>query len=221
MPNLAWTWTTLIAALQAWPRATSQAFIDSLPTIVGLGERRLWRDLNLEEYDKTDETISTAIGNRLVAKPADVIQLRTVGVLTAGSFGFLELRSYEFCRIYSPLVSAQGAPLYYAELNATQIYVVPTPQAVLSMSYRYVAPPSETLSSSAPNTATWLSRAVPDALFVACMMEAEAYLKADDRYGDFQSRYYQELIPVARLELRGSMRSGDYQPLRPAAAVAG
>jgi len=221
MPNLAWTWNTLIAALQAWPRATSQAFIDQLPIIVGLGERRLWRDLNLEEYDKTDETISTAIGNRIVAKPADVIQLRTIGILVASSYDILELRSFEFCRMYAPVTATQSTPKYYAELSQNAIYVVPTPAAVLTMSYRYIAPPSETLSSSSPNAATWLSRAVPEALFTACLMESEQYLKADDRYADMQQRYYQEQLPVARLELRGSLRRGDYSPLAPAAQLAG
>lgn len=228
MPNLAWTWTTLIEALQKWPRNTSTTYIAQLPIIVGLGERRLWRELNLELLDVVDININMTTGTREVDKPADVLQLRTVGFyLPVGEgeeaqpeFRDLEKRSYEFCLLYQRNALTQGVPKYYAELATDQVYVVPTPDLDYLMHYRYIGAPPETLSSSAPNTATWISRTVPDALFSACLMEADHYLKADDRYGDMKSKYYEELLPTARAELRQSIRTGDYAPLKPAAAVA-
>lgn len=230
MPSLAWTWTTLLEKLQKWPRATSTEFLDQCPTLIGLGERRLWRELNVEEYDKTDESISMTTGTREVPKPADVIQLRTPGFFvqtvledesTEDDFDFLELRSFEFCRMYAPRASVQGKPVYYCELDSGRIYVVPTPDEDYPMQYRYIGVPTETLSPDAPSGSSWLARVAPDALFAACLMEAEHYLKADDRYGDMQTKYYQELLPTVRLELRGSIRAGDYSPLKPAAQLAG
>jgi uncharacterized protein YeaO (DUF488 family) len=58
---------------------------------------------------------------------------------------------------------------------------------------------------------------VPDALFAACLMEAEHYTQADDRYADFKTKYYEELLPAARYELRQLQRAGDYSPFSPAA----
>lgn len=230
MPNLAWTWDTLIAALQAWPRNASAAFVAQLPIIVGLGERRVWRELNLEEYDKRSTNLAMVTGVREVAKPTDVIQLRSVAFIVETTdeeenvfedYRFLEQRSFEFCMLYAPRSSVQGEPIYYTELESGRILVVPTPDQDYPMAYRYISPPAESLSSSAPTVGTWLSRSVPDALFVACLMEGEHYLKADDRYADMRSKYYDELLPVARLELRGSMRSGDYSPMKPAAQLTG
>jgi hypothetical protein len=51
-------------------------------------------------------------------------------------------------------------------------------------------------------------------------MEAEHYLKADDRYEDMKKKYYEELLPVARAELRQSIRRGDYNPFQRSASGA-
>jgi hypothetical protein len=222
MPNLAWTYATLIQALQDWEVHSSVKFLANIPNIVGLGERRLWGDLNVEEYDKTDKTtVQMAIGTRAVAKPADVIQVRTAGYYTAaGKFAYLEERSSEYCQLFAPDVTVQGAPQYYHELSFDHIEVVPTPDVAYQVYYRYIGSPPESLSSNTPNTTSWLSRAGPDALFAACLMEAEHFIKADDRYADYKNKYEQELLPRLRAELRKSIRGGDYSPMKAAAATA-
>jgi len=40
MPNLTWTYASLLDALQKWPVNSSAAYQAQLPTIIGLGERR-------------------------------------------------------------------------------------------------------------------------------------------------------------------------------------
>jgi hypothetical protein len=77
--------------------------------------------------------------------------------------------------------------------------------------------PTDMLDPSTPNATSWLSVRVPDALFAAVLMEAEHYMQADDRYGDYKTKYYEELLPGARAELRQMQRSGDYSPFEPAA----
>ena len=220
MPNLAWTYNTLVAALQAWPVDTDAAYIADLDRIIGLGEVRLVRDLNLEIFDREDSSVSTAAGTRETNKPASSVQIRSVGIIVAGAYVPLEQRSRDFCRMYAPTVATQGVPQYYAELSSSQIYLVPTPNAIYPVHYRHIARPTDSLSSSTPTAASWLSTNVPDALFAACLMEAEHYLKADDRYGDMKTKYYEELLPVARAELRQSIRRGDYNPFQPAARSA-
>lgn len=219
MPTLGWTYTTLSQALQDWPVHTSALYLANIGNLIGLGERRLWGDLNLEEYDKDDTTsVQMAIGNRIVAKPTDVIQVRNAAYTLAGSYTPLEPRSLDYCKFFSP-VAANAPPQFYAELNYQQIYVVPTPDAAYQMLYHYLGTPAETLSAQAPNATTWLSRAGPDALLSACLAEAEHFVKADDRYKDHIDKYANELLPRLRAELRRSIRAGDPGPIRAAPTI--
>lgn len=213
MANIAWTWDSLMAALQSWPTDEDEDYVAELPTIIDLGELRLIRDLNVELFDRTDSTQSTVIGTREVDKPTTCITMRDVGIIVAGAYTPLEKRSLEWCRMYSPVATVQDVPLYWAEKSEAQILLVPTPAAVYVVDQHIVARPTDGLAESTPTQTSWLSRTAPDALFAACLMEAEHFLKADDRYADFASKYFKELLPVARLELRDSIRRGDASPL--------
>lgn len=222
MPNLAWTYNTLFQALQDWPVHSSDIYLTNLPNIIALGERRLWGDLNIEEYDKTDKTtIQMVQGTRTVLKPTDVIQVRTAAYISStGQFVYLQKRSSEYCQMYSPDPTVQGPPQFFHELSYNTLEVVPTPDQPYQMYYRYIGAPLETLTPTPGNQTTWLSRAGPDALLAACLAEAEHFIKADDRYTDFITKYQQELLPRLRNEVRNSIRSGDYAPFKPAATAA-
>lgn len=219
MPNIAFTYNTLIAALQEWPVHKNPRYLAYLPTLVGLGERRLWGDLNIEELDVTDKTsVQASIGQNNVGKPANVIQVRMAGWLVAGKYKDMELRSMDYCQNFSN--GPPGLPLYYAEVDPATIFVSPTPDVAYQAVYRMIAAPTDVLSPTSPMTTTWLSRAAPDALLSACLAEAEQFIKADDRYQDYIGKYTNELLPRLRAELRNSIRRGDRSPLMPSASVA-
>ena len=88
---------------------------------------------------------------------------------------------------------------------------------IISGKIDMMARPATSLDPDDPNATSWLSTRVPDALFAACLMESEHYTQADDRYGDYKTKYYEELLPAARFELRELRRNGDYSPFEPAA----
>lgn len=247
MPTLSYTWTTLRAALQAWPHSSNADYVANLDHIIGAGELRLVRDLNLEIFDHSTTLVVDA-GERLIQKPGNLIATRSLRVgpetfyliteeedvvgLEDGSGGILlesavdaadtrtaplEQRSWDWCQEFAPDPVQTGRPRYFNELNDTQWEVVPTADQRYGVLCRYVRRPTDLLSSSEPNATSWFSRAVPDALFAACLMEAEHFLKADDRYDDFAKKYHNELLPIARAELRDMIRAGNYQPVRAAA----
>jgi hypothetical protein len=159
-------------------------------------------------------------GTREVPKPANILAARSlhlnVGASAAVPYKYLKMRSYDFCISMYPSVAVadRAEPEMYAELNETQWYVVPSPLAGGFITVRYTARP---VGLTSANQTSWLGTYVPDALFAACLMESEHFLKADDRYGDQKAKYYEELIPSTRLELRKLMRTGDYSPYKPAA----
>jgi hypothetical protein len=213
MANITWTYTSILAALQSWPTDEDAAYLAEVPNIIGLGELRLVRDLNLELFDRTDVSVSTVIGTATVAKPSTAIAMRDVGITVTGKYVDLEKRSLTWCKMYAPDPSVTGVPIYWCDISEALIGLFPTPIAVYVVSQHIVARPTDGLSAGSPSATSWLSRTVPDALFAACLMEAEQFIKADDRYADFRTKYYEELLPVARLELRNSVRVGDASPL--------
>src|SRR6266853_4670158 len=121
MPTLGWTYTTLSQALQDWPVHTSAVYLSNIGNLIGLGERRLWGDLNLEEYDKDDTTsVQMTIGNRTVLKPSDVIQVSNAAYTGAGVYTPLEPRSLDYCKFFAP-TAVNAPPQFYAELDFAHI----------------------------------------------------------------------------------------------------
>lgn len=218
MPSIQYTYATLFQALQDWPQNTNPTYLTNLPNIIGLGEIRLVKDLDLEIFDTTDETILFTIGSRLVLKPVNAIRVRAVGYLDL-TLGYtpLKVRSVDYCRMYAPLSSVQATPQYYAEWSPTQIYVVDTPSAALNVSFHSVTRPTDLLDPVTPALTSWLSVRCSEALLSACLMEADHYMQSDDRYEDLKKKYYEVQLPAAQFELRQLQRSGDYSPFEPAA----
>lgn len=215
--NIAWTYDTLFAALQAWPTDDSDQYVTEIPNIIGLGELRLVRDLNLDLFDISDDSQSTVAGTRTITKPSETIVIREIGIEVDGAYVPLEKRSLTYCKMYAPDSSVQDQPEFWCEESPTEILLVPTPDAAYPVHQYANARPQDSLSLSNQGP-SWLSRCVPDALFASCLMEAEHFLKADDRYADYRAKY-QEIIQIARLELRSAIRNGDYSPLKAGAVT--
>lgn len=218
MPSIAWTYTSLFSALQQWPQNTNPTYLTNLPSMIGMGELRLIKDLDLDIFDTINESILFTIGSRLVLKPTNAIRVRSVGYLDL-TLGYqpLKVRSMDFLRSYAPISSVQATPQFYSEYSPTQIYVVDTPVAALNLSFHSVTRPTDLLDPATPALTSWLSVRVPECLLTACLMEADHYMQADDRYEDLQKKYFEVQLPAARNELRQLQRSGDYSPFSPAA----
>lgn len=218
MPSF--TYDQIVQAMQDWPQndsAQAGEYVPNIPRIISLGHTRLVRELNLEVFDYVEDLLATQ-GDRIVAKPDGLIQVRHMRLVDGdGVETPLELRSYSYVTRYAPDPAVEAPPRYYAEYDVDSFIVVPTPDDDYSVRCRFIRRPEE---PSASNQLTWLSEKCGDLLFVCCLMEAEHFIKADDRYADMKSKYYEELLPVARLELRRSIRSGDYQPYKGSAKEA-
>jgi hypothetical protein len=207
------TYNQLRAALQSWPVEDNDEYTADLPKIIDMGELRLVRDLNMEIFDETASAIVVTSGSRFLTKPTGFIQTRTLWLITSGTKTPLLQRSRDFCNALAPTPATTGVPRYYCEYSATQWMVVPTPNATGTAESLFIKRPTG-LASGTQNT--WLGDNVGDVLFLACLMEAENWLKADDRFADIKGQY-DEKLNIARAELRNSIRVGDYSPAKHAA----
>lgn len=141
---------------------------------------------------------------------------RSLFVIYNGAPKVLVKRSLEFVEMYAQATA--GQPRYYADDGLSSWLIAPATDALATAARRrYVQrPPSIVIAGN-----TWIGDNVGQLLFTACLMEAEQWLKADDRYGDFKTKYYEELLPNARGEVMVAARSGVYAPLAPIASVPG
>lgn len=213
------TYDELVEALQSWPEDTASEYTDDIPRLIDLGQTRVVRDLNLEIFDVSDSTIVMTGGSRVVVKPEVWVSTRSLFSVIAGVREPLLLRSRDWCTNYAPNPAVTGFPKYYFEASDTTWNIVATPAVSGNIQADMVARPT---AITINNQTNWISTRVGDLLFAACLMEAEHWIKADDRYADIKGKYAGELLPVARLELRNLIRNGDsYTPYKPAASKAG
>lgn len=154
-------------------------------------------------------TVNAVVGSQFVVE-------RNLWAVYSGATKLMVKRSFDFVQLYAG--AAAGRPLYYADQGqATWIFGPAADANATAIKRRYVQrPPSIVVAQN-----TWLGDNEGQLLFVACLMEAEHWLKADDRYADMKTKYYEELLPNARGEVMLAARSGVYAPLAPIASVPG
>jgi len=157
--------------------------------------------------------LANACGTAATVNSQFIVE-RNLWVVYSGVTKLLVKRSYDFIQMYGN--AAAGKPLYYADSGLSQWIFGPAADAnATAVNRRYVQrPPSIVVAGN-----TWIGDNLGQVLFCACLMEAEQWLKADDRYGDMKTKYYQELLPNARGEVMIASRSGVYAPLAPIATI--
>lgn len=200
--SIQWTATEITAKLQQMLEDDDAEFQGSIPDIINLGEVRVLRDLDLSLFDKT-ATSPTVQTQETVAKPVGytgdyVLGLRSLSFVSGGRTYWLEQKSADFIRDY--LTSTEAMPRYYAEADEANWLVAPLPDAVYTLTARWVSRPAPLVVTA--NETNWLSNNVGDLLFKACLAESEEFLKSDDRIAVWKTDYA-ELLPRVKRELYG------------------
>lgn len=205
----AYTYSTLVGALQATTEDTGADFLAAIPNIIALAEDRLLRDLDLELFDTVNMLAFTAT-SPLLTKPTNTIGVRTLHYTdVSGDFVLLEPKSWEFVKDYWPNASTTTAsPKYFTDYSATQWYIAGTPSGTNVVTARCIVRPAGLTSM---NTTTWLSTNTGDLLFYACLISSEQFLKADERIGIWKTEYV-ERLQAARREMKLEERA-DYMPM--------
>lgn len=204
------TYVQLKQALLDWPEEAKPEYQTNIDRIIYMGEIRLMRDMNLGLFDKTDQTPVVTSGSRDVTKPTDLVSDRTLFLLVGGVMTRLVKRSLDFVKNYAPSSATAGVPKYYADKSDTVWTLAPYPNVTGTLDVHYVARPVSIVTAGN----SWFGDKLGDLLFACCLLEAEQFIKADDRYQDLAGKYYKELLPQARSETRNQIRTGDRTPLQ-------
>jgi hypothetical protein len=158
-------------------------------------------------------SMAAAVTANATLAPLFVVE-QSLQVVYSGVNRILRKRSWEFLQLYQQ--ASPGMPLYYADVDTNNWIIAPaTDPNATAVLRKYTSRPVSIVAAGT----TWLGDTVGEVLFAACLMEAEMYLKVDDRYNDMKIKYQVELLPAARDELISAWRKGSYAPLQPIATL--
>ena len=171
----------------------STDFENQIPYFVEKAEIRLTKDLDdvgLTQYSSFTFTAADPV----VSLPEETRIVRSVNYKTSASSNITTLlqRPYEYAIDYWGYASAStGTPRYYARKNNTSLYIVPTPASTLSGEIAYVRRPLGLASATGTSvtTSNYFSEYCYDALFYACMLEANRFMKNPNGMQMYQGDY--------------------------------
>jgi hypothetical protein len=188
-----------------------------IPNFISQAEQRISREsktLGLEQYVSGAFTV----GLQKIPKPARwrrtiSFNYGTPSTEFMNQFDYtqLELRDYEYCRLYSPNASQTGKPVYYSDYGYSTFLVVPAPDFTYPFELAYLELPDPL---TVTNQTNWLTDYAPDVLYYATLLEAVAFLKNEEKLTTWTTLYKAALSSLnqqddMRVEDRISNRSSD------------
>jgi hypothetical protein len=161
---------------------------DQIPSLINLAERDVARKLKIQGF--INVVTSTLVAGVSTYQKPDRWR-RTISMsYGAGTSGNrrepLFARDYEYCRRYWPDSDETGTPEYYADYDYQNWLVVPTPVVDLPWEILYYQQPAYLDDSTQTN---WLTEYAPQALLYGSLVQAEPFLKNDERVGLWQGMY--------------------------------
>ena len=203
---ITYTYTTLVAAIQAYAEENDPDFIANIDDFIGKGELRLIRDLDLELFEQF-VGVSISGGNREVTRPTDSIEINELMVRSPSIqiWDSVPRRSFEYCLMAYPDEAVVGVPKFFAELSETKIYVTPTPDQTYATANAKVRCTIRPTGLNSGNENSWLGDHYADALFSTVMIEAYDFLKHPSKLQEAATKY-QSLLPSLLKEVANVQR---------------
>jgi hypothetical protein len=184
---------TEIAAFveQSTDAANAPLFVAHLPGFINAGEQRIARELKVQGFLEP-VTTTLAVGQSVYDKPDRWKDTVSFNIGTgAGNTNRTPLftRGYEYVRAYWPNEAATGTPEFYCDYDDSHWLIAPTPDAAYPLEIMFYASPP--LLDDVTQT-NWLTEKAPRLLRYAALIEAETFLKSDERVATWQALYDRE-----------------------------
>ena len=175
MPNYSYLKDDIVNTIEN----DSNEFATQIPFFVQKAEDRIIKELDDVALD-TYSSVTFTANNPVVSLPDGALVVRNVNFTTEASVVVpLLQRTYEYAIDYWNKPTSVGTPRYYARKTNTAIYIVPTPTDTVTGEVQYTKQPLA-LSSATGTSATtsnYFSENCYNALFTACMIEANYFIK--------------------------------------------
>lgn len=173
-------YTSLITNIISW---TNHNDINTAVagTLLNLGEKRVYREIKVTEMETT---LSVTIAGGVATLPTDFEGLRHVRVGGSPDVPLEVLDAEELFHAY-PTRSSDAKPKFCA-VNGSTLEFGPYPDSTYTIKGMYYARP---VSLSASNRTNYFSDEGGDALFFASLVNAEPFLKNDQRIAIWEGLY--------------------------------
>ena len=199
-------YATLTATIQDYCENTFTAA--ELQQFVQMAEQRIYNTVQFPALRK-NSTGSLTSGNKYLAMPSDFLYTYSLAVIdnTTGAYEFLLNKDVNFIRQAFPYPATTGKPTHYAYFDQNSFILGPTPDASYTVELHYGYYPESIVTAGT----TWLGDNFDTALFNGAMVEAMAFMKAEqDMVALYNERYLQAISLLKNLG-DGKLRQDAYR----------
>jgi hypothetical protein len=172
-------YTDLQQNIQNWLNRSDIS--NQVTTFIQIAENKLARKLRVLAME---ETVTTTIENNIITLPDDYREMKLFFINASTTTTLKRLPSIELYRLY-PRSGPSGQPKYFSR-EGYQVSFGPIPDDDYSVTYIYYKK-IDALSSS--NLTNWYTDNAPELLLYGALLEAEPYIKNDERVAVWQSKF--------------------------------
>ena len=163
-----------------------------IPDFITLAEKRINGDLNARLQD-TVSTLATVAGATTVALPSDMIDMRSLVLLSSRNTVLDYLTPDQFNTQYAFQIS--GSPRSFTVIGGA-IYLGPIPDSAYGLQITYRA----ALPSLATNGTNYLMTQYPAVYLNATLCEALDYIRDLEKLPVWQAKYKESLLTVISVD---------------------
>lgn len=188
---MSFTFDQLKTAIQDYTENDETTFVNNLDNFIKNSEERILKLVDLD-YFRKNVTASTSANNKFLALPSDYLASFSLSVQNSGSTNFLLQKDVNYLQEFHPNPTSTGLPRYYAPFDVDNLILAPTPdQAYTVELHYYYRPQSITATSSGTS---WFGENAPDALFFACLVEANMFMKGEQSLSQEYTQRFTEAL---------------------------
>lgn len=185
------TYDSLVDDLENYLQRYDTLVINQIPQFIMLAQQRIPREMKILGFRQEVTGIlgGGTLTNGLMAKPADwrkTIAFYVGTGITKNIHTPVWQRDYDYIRTIYPDDSITDVPKFYGDADWNHWLIQPTSDQAYPFKIPYYATLAfldETIQTN------WLTINAPDLLLYACLLEANSFVKTDDRIQVWESFY--------------------------------
>ena len=187
------TYANLKTAIADWLDRSD--LTDRIPDFITLAEARLNRELRVRAMEKR-ATMEATAGQRYFALPGGYLQMRNIQLNTNPVTPLEYITPEMLDRLYGSNTS--GKPKAYS-LIGDEIQLAPIPDTDYTLEVAYY---EKFTPLSTDVTTNWLTENAPDVLLYGALVEAEPFIKNDERMPLWLNAYKEAIDKIQKADDR-------------------
>ena len=205
---MAYTFTTLKTAIQAYTDNTESTFVSQLSRFIINAEERILKECQLDDFRK-NVTGSATQSIKFLTKPTDFLAPFSLSVVNSSSNEFLEYKHITFLQDYTPDPTTTGVPKYYGDWDEDTFLLAPTPNANFTAELHYFYRPQSITASS--DGTSWLGTNAELAMLYGALVEAYTFMKGEQDLLSLYNGRFQESLQWLKNLGEGKQTRDEYR----------